>query len=52
MVKLTNDQLVQLVIMLASDESFSEIRKELGLSKSQNIKLLCEYYGKKYIKLD
>lgn len=51
MIKLNKNQLVELAIMLADDTSFVEIRKVLGLSKSQNIKSLCEYYGKKYIKL-
>lgn len=51
MVKLDKEQLIKLSIMLASDESFASIKRELGLSKNYNIKNLCDYYGKKYIRL-
>lgn len=51
MVKLSKEQLNTLAVMLAGDMPFAKIKEELNLNKNYNLKNLCDYYGKKYIKL-
>lgn len=39
-----------LLKLLIEDQPFSLIKKKLGLNKNYNLKSLCEYLGKKYMK--
>lgn len=50
MKKLSDEQKKLLLNMLIEDVPFTQIRKNLGLGLSYNLKTLCEYLGHKYIK--
>lgn len=50
MKKLSDEQKKLLLNMLIEDVPFTQIRKNLGLGLSYNLKTLCEYLGQKYIK--
>lgn len=47
---LTDEQKKELLIMLIDDVPLGTIKKHLNLNKNYNLKLLCEYLGKKYQK--
>lgn len=47
---LTTEEKELLLKLLIEDKPFSLIKKELGVNKNYNLKSLCEYLGKKYLR--